>query len=142
MQPAWSAGCDTPRPVEWWACKRVGSDALVAGWVSVSVAGSWGDHEVSVAHRVSDGGLFEKSEEQQPASPAGAPVEPERELVEIVLEVGLGDAARRDYLRRFYSIRSELPTHYDLVVNTDTFTVEQAANLVVQAAGRGAWTGR
>jgi cytidylate kinase len=53
-------------------------------------------------------------------------------------EVREGDAARRDYLRRFYSVRSELPTHYDLVVNTDTFTVEQAADLVVQAAGRGA----
>jgi cytidylate kinase len=49
-----------------------------------------------------------------------------------------GDAARRDYLRRFYSVRKERPTHYDLVVNTDTFTVEQAAGLVVQAAGRSA----
>jgi hypothetical protein len=49
-----------------------------------------------------------------------------------------GDAAPRAYLRRFYSVREELPTHYDLVVNTDTFTVEQAAGLVVQAAGRNA----
>jgi uncharacterized protein len=49
-----------------------------------------------------------------------------------------GDAARRDYLRRFYGIREELPTHYDLVLNTDVFTPEQAAALVVQAADRAA----
>jgi hypothetical protein len=44
------------------------------------------------------------------------------------------DAARADYLRRFYGIGSELPTHYDLVVNTDVLSVEQAADLVAQAA--------
>ena len=45
------------------------------------------------------------------------------------------DAARADYLRRFYGVGSELPTHYDLVVNTDVLSVEQAADLVAQAAG-------
>ena len=40
------------------------------------------------------------------------------------------DVARRDYLRRFYDIGDELPTHYDLVVNTDVLTVEKAAGLV------------
>ncbi len=49
-----------------------------------------------------------------------------------------GDAARRDYLRRFYDIREELPTHYDLVLNTDVLTADQAAGLVVQAADRSA----
>jgi cytidylate kinase len=44
------------------------------------------------------------------------------------------DAGRRDYLRRFYEIDDELPTHYDLVVNTDVLSVEQAAELVSQAA--------
>jgi Cytidylate kinase-like family len=44
------------------------------------------------------------------------------------------DAARADYLKRFYGIATELPTHYDLVVNTDTLSVEQAADLIVQAA--------
>ena len=44
------------------------------------------------------------------------------------------DAARADYLRRFYGVEVELPTHYDLVVNTDTLTVEQAGDLVAQAA--------
>ena len=44
------------------------------------------------------------------------------------------DAGRRDYLRRFYDVDEELPTHYDLVVNTDVLTVEQAADLVARAA--------
>lgn len=46
------------------------------------------------------------------------------------------DAARRDYLRRFYDIEDELPTHYDLVVNTDGLTVEQGAWLVAQAGSQ------
>ena len=49
-------------------------------------------------------------------------------------EVKSEDAARRDYLRRFYRIDDEAPVHYDLVVNTDVLSVEQAARLVVQAA--------
>jgi cytidylate kinase len=45
------------------------------------------------------------------------------------------DSGRADYLRRFHGIETELPTHYDLVVSTDAFSVEQAAELVVSAAG-------
>ncbi|TET98671.1 MAG: cytidylate kinase-like family protein [Dehalococcoidia bacterium] len=44
------------------------------------------------------------------------------------------DRQRREYLRRFYDIRQELPTHYDLVVNTDVLTLPLAAKLVVSAA--------
>ena len=44
------------------------------------------------------------------------------------------DAGRRDYLKRFYEIDEELPTHYDLVVNTDVLSVERAADLVSRAA--------
>ena len=43
------------------------------------------------------------------------------------------DAARRDYLKRFYGVE-ELPTHYDLVVNTDLLSFDQAAELVAAAA--------
>jgi cytidylate kinase len=43
------------------------------------------------------------------------------------------DAARRDYLKRFYGVE-ELPTHYDLVVNTDVLSPERAAGLVASAA--------
>ncbi len=49
-------------------------------------------------------------------------------------EIKREDAARRDYLRRFYDIDEELPTQYDVVVNTDVLSLEQAARLVVQAA--------
>ena len=44
------------------------------------------------------------------------------------------DASRRDYLKRFYAVDQELPTHYDLVDNTDVFSFDQAAQLVAQAA--------
>ena len=44
------------------------------------------------------------------------------------------DAERADYLRRFYGVEHELPTHYDLVINTDVVSVEQAADLVALAA--------
>jgi cytidylate kinase len=44
------------------------------------------------------------------------------------------DEGRREYLKRFYEIDQELPTHYDLVVNTDVLSVEQAADLVSRAA--------
>ena len=44
------------------------------------------------------------------------------------------DHARADYLRRFYGARRELPTQYDLVVNTDRVTPDLAVELVVLAA--------
>jgi uncharacterized protein len=44
------------------------------------------------------------------------------------------DAGRRDYLKRFYDVDEELPTHYDLVVNTDVLSADSAARVVVQAA--------
>jgi cytidylate kinase len=44
------------------------------------------------------------------------------------------DAARRDYLSRFYEVDEELPTHYDLVVNTDTLSLDDAAAIVATAA--------
>ena len=45
------------------------------------------------------------------------------------------DSARADYLKRFYGARRELPTQYDLVVNTDRLTPDEAVELVVLAAG-------
>jgi hypothetical protein len=47
------------------------------------------------------------------------------------------DAGRLDYLKRFYGERSELPTHYDLVVNTDRLSPDEAVELVTVAAGQG-----
>jgi cytidylate kinase-like protein len=51
------------------------------------------------------------------------------------------DAGRADYLKRFYRINAELPTHYDVVLNTDKLAPEQAAGLIVQAAGGAASAG-
>jgi cytidylate kinase len=50
--------------------------------------------------------------------------------------VGDADAARREYLKRFYDVDDEQPTHYDLVVNTDALSVEEAAELIVHGAAR------
>lgn len=44
------------------------------------------------------------------------------------------DAARRDYLKRFYSVDSESPTDYDLVINTDQLSTAQATEIVLRAA--------
>ena len=46
------------------------------------------------------------------------------------------DIARADYLRRFYSIEQELPTHYDLVINTDALSAEEAADIIVAVLRR------
>ena len=43
------------------------------------------------------------------------------------------DAGRADYLKRFYDVREESPTHYDLVLNTDSLSIEQTAELISQA---------
>ncbi|HUY58540.1 MAG TPA: cytidylate kinase family protein [Solirubrobacteraceae bacterium] len=47
-----------------------------------------------------------------------------------------GDAGRADYLKRFYGIDRELPTHYDIVVNTDNLTTEEAAAAIASLASR------
>jgi len=44
------------------------------------------------------------------------------------------DAGRADYLKRFYDVREESPTHYDLVLNTDALSIKQAAELISRAA--------
>jgi cytidylate kinase len=43
------------------------------------------------------------------------------------------DAGRSDYIKRFYGIADELPTHYDLVINTDKVSPDAAAQLIVSA---------
>jgi hypothetical protein len=48
--------------------------------------------------------------------------------------VARGDANRADYLKRFYGVSTELPTHYDIVLNTDSIAPEDAAALILTAA--------
>lgn len=43
------------------------------------------------------------------------------------------DDERADYIKRFYQVDRELPTHFDLVINTDVFTPEKAAAVVLSA---------
>jgi cytidylate kinase len=55
----------------------------------------------------------------------------ERDAAQVVDD---GDAGRLDYIRRFYGEKAELPTHYDLVVNTDRLSVDEIVALVALAA--------
>ena len=45
------------------------------------------------------------------------------------------DSGRADYIKRFYGVAEELPTHYDLVINTDKLSPDAAAALIISAAG-------
>ena len=49
-------------------------------------------------------------------------------------ELKRSDEARADYLKRFYGVEREQPSHYDLVVNTEVLGAEGAAGIVVDAA--------
>ncbi len=55
----------------------------------------------------------------------------ERDATKTVAE---SDRQRREYLKHFYAVGDELPTHYDLVINTDALATEQAAALIAEAA--------
>ena len=48
--------------------------------------------------------------------------------------VAQSDKSRAAYLERFYHVKRETPTDYDLVVNTERLTPEQAAALIAGAA--------
>ncbi len=52
---------------------------------------------------------------------------------EAAKRVEQADAARADYLKRFYGLRAEPPTLYDLVLNTDRLSSAQAAVLIADA---------
>lgn len=41
------------------------------------------------------------------------------------------DQSRAEFLQRFYKLDEELPTNYDLVVNTDRMSAEQAAAMIL-----------
>ena len=41
-----------------------------------------------------------------------------------------------DYLKRFYGTKTEAPTQYDLVVNTDRLSIAEAASVVASVTGR------
>lgn len=92
-------------------------------------------HAASIALAGRDGVLrilITGSADTRAARVAGARGVSESDAARIV---GEEDAARADYIRRFYDLPAELPTHYDLVLNTDRLSVQEAAELVIAAAG-------
>ena len=98
-----------------------GSVVIVAHAASVPLAGTEGVLRVLVTgspeprvKRVAEKGSFGEA----PAKKA----------------VSESDHQRKEYLRRFYGVGHELPTHYDLVVNTDVLTLPLAAKLIASAA--------
>ena len=50
--------------------------------------------------------------------------------------VAEADANRADYLRRFFGERAELPTQYDIVLNSDRLPIRAAAAVVAAAAAQ------
>jgi cytidylate kinase len=44
------------------------------------------------------------------------------------------DRGRAEYLKRFYDVKRELPTHYDVVLNTDKLGMQEAVEAIVRAA--------
>jgi cytidylate kinase len=52
---------------------------------------------------------------------------------EAAKRVAESDRGRAAYLERFYGVKRELPTDYDLVVNTDRLPIAEAAALVAAA---------
>ena len=53
---------------------------------------------------------------------------------EHAMAIAESDRERQRYLARFYDIEDELPTHYDLVINTEVLRIEQAVAAVVAVA--------
>jgi cytidylate kinase len=75
--------------------------------------------------------LITASQKARAARTAGARNLDARQAEKVVADE---DAARADYLKRFYGIEVELPIHYDLVVNTDELAPELGADLIKLAA--------
>jgi cytidylate kinase len=49
--------------------------------------------------------------------------------------VETSDRERARYLERFYNVHQEVPTNYDLTLNTDTIGIDSVVNLITSAAG-------
>jgi cytidylate kinase len=56
----------------------------------------------------------------------------EQEAARAVAE---SDLERARYLERFFEVSEEVPTLYDLVLNTDAVSIEQAVDAIVGAMG-------
>jgi len=52
-------------------------------------------------------------------------------------EIDRTDGERRSFFKRFYNLDEELPTHYDLVVNSDVLSPQVAARVIAYTAQNG-----
>jgi cytidylate kinase len=75
--------------------------------------------------------LVTASPEMRAARAAEAGSLDEKKAVKAVAE---DDAGRAAYLKSFYGVGGELPTHYDLALNSDSLSIELISDLVVRAA--------
>jgi cytidylate kinase len=57
-----------------------------------------------------------------------------RDARQAAREIQHADRERRSFFKRFHDLDEELPTHYDLVVNTDVLSPEGAARLIAYTA--------
>jgi cytidylate kinase len=74
--------------------------------------------------------LVTASPETRSARAAEAAAVDSKKAVKAVAD---SDANRAAYLKRFYNVGDELPTHYDLALNSDSLSIETMADLVVRA---------
>ena len=75
--------------------------------------------------------LVTASRETRLARVAAAGSLGEKQAAKVVTE---DDAGRAAYLKRFYGVDNELPTHYDLALNSDSLSTGVIAQLIVRAA--------
>ena len=64
---------------------------------------------------------------------AASPRRPRSTTKKAAKAVADSDSQRAGYLKRFYGVGEERPTQYDLVLNSDTLSVELISDLVVSA---------
>ena len=100
---------------------RVGKAVIVAHAASFALSGKPGVLRVFVT-------ASDKTRSRRLARELGLPIG----NAESVLRDG--DKGRRAYLRSFYDIEEELPSHYDMVLNTERLTADQVAAQIVLAA--------
>ena len=75
--------------------------------------------------------LVTASRETRVARAVAAGSVDEKRAAKVIAE---DDAGRAAYLKQFYGVDAELPTHYDLAINSDTISPAVIAELVVGAA--------
>ncbi|MFN0094697.1 MAG: AAA family ATPase [Dehalococcoidia bacterium] len=98
-----------------------GNVVIVAHGASIPLAGTMGLVRVLVT--ASTKARVGRVASDQKVAPSKA--------TEIVAD---SDKSRADYFRRFYHLDHEGPTNYDLVLNTDVLSVEEAAAAVLAIA--------